>query len=415
MEPQGDLLEAEKKNFDFFLSLPEADRTQIKVNAKTSQLMQPLFEFSGACLGCGETPYIKLITQLCGDRTLIANATGCSSIYGGNLPTTPYTTNADGRGPAWANSLFEDNAEFGLGLRLAVENNTRHARALVTALASAIGDDLASGLLNSRNTEEVEIRAQRERIDALKAKLKGIASPEARRLEVIADYLVEKVIWIIGGDGWAYDIGYGGLDHVIASGRNINILVMDTEVYSNTGGQQSKATPMAAAAKFAVAGKERPKKDLGLIAMSYGNVYVANVASGAKDQQTVRAIQDAMSFDGPSIIIAYSHCIAHGYDMADALDQQRLAVISGYWPLYRYDPRKLGTPEGALTIDSNEPNTPLFDYMKRETRFTTVQRQNPERFASMVEEAEMQIRRRYATLKKLASPDLIPPARTAAE
>ena len=402
MVAQREVVEAERANFDFFLSLPEADRNWLKANVKSTQFMQPLIEYSGACLGCGETPYLKLITQIWGDRTMIANATGCSSIYGGNLPTTPYTVNPDGRGPAWANSLFEDNAEFGLGFRLALDQHVAQAKALVKALAPRIGERLANDLLHAPQNEEVLVAAQRERVRALRQALATIKGGEARRLELLADYLVDKVVWIAGGDGWAYDIGFGGLDHVLASGRNVNILVMDTEVYSNTGGQQSKATPMGAAAKFAVAGKALPKKDLGMIAMSYGNAYVASVAFGSKDAQTVRALVDAVSYDGPSIVIAYSHCIAHGYDMAHGLDQQKLAVQTGYWPLYRYDPRKLGTAAGPLAVDSQEPAGALADYMALETRFQVVEKQDPERFKMLLGNAEHEIRRRYALLKRLA-------------
>ncbi|MBW7850897.1 MAG: pyruvate:ferredoxin (flavodoxin) oxidoreductase [Rhodospirillales bacterium] len=402
MHPQRELVDAERDNFAFFCGLPEGDRNWLKANVKSTQFMEPLIEYSGACLGCGETPYIKMITQLFGDRTLVANATGCSSIYGGNLPTTPYTVNADGRGPAWSNSLFEDNAEFGLGFRLAIDQHATQAKDLLKALAPRIGERLVNDLLHAPQNEEILIAAQRERVRALRQALAGIKGPEARRLELLADYLVQKVVWIIGGDGWAYDIGFGGLDHVLASGRNVNILVMDTEVYSNTGGQQSKATPLAAAAKFAVAGKALPKKDLGMMAMSYGNAYVANVAFGSKDAQTVRALVDAVSYDGPSIVIAYSHCIAHGYDMAHALDQQKLAVQSGYWPLYRYDPRKLGTTEGPLALDSQEPALPLSQFLAIEGRFKVVQNQDAARFNELVDVAEQEIRRRYALLRRLA-------------
>ncbi len=402
MVPQMGIMEAEKKNFDFFLELPEVDRTALKLtNVKATQLLQPLFEFSGACSGCGETPYIKMVTQLFGDRALIANATGCSSIYGGNLPTTPYCANDDGRGPAWANSLFEDNAEFGLGFRLAVDFHTQQARILVKQLASQIGEQLATELLHPGANDEAGIAKQRALVAQLKQKLLGLTSPEAARLLLAADYLVEKQVWIFGGDGWAYDIGYGGLDHVLASGRNVNILVMDTEVYSNTGGQASKSTPMAATAKFATAGKALGKKDLGMQAISYGNVYVASVAFGSKDQQSVRAILDAASYDGVSLIIAYSHCIAHGYDMAAGLDQQILAVKSGYWPLYRFDPRKFGTDEGPMTLDSGEPTASLEEYMKLESRFQTTKRQNPARFADMVKQSEVLLRRRYDMLKRM--------------
>jgi len=403
MAPMPPLLADERANFDFFLKLPEADRTVIKPNTvKASQFLQPLFEFSGACLGCGETPYIKLITQLFGDRTMIANATGCSSIYGGNLPTTPYTVNADGRGPAWANSLFEDNAEFGLGFRLALDRHADQAKILLRGLASTLDERLVNELLHSPQLDETAIANQRARVLALRQALRGNNSPEARRLDLLADYLVEKMVWIIGGDGWAYDIGYGGLDHVLASGRNVNLLVMDTEVYSNTGGQQSKATPKAAAAKFATAGKTLAKKDLGMQAISYGNVYVASIAFGSKDQQTVRAILDAAAYEGPSIVIAYSHCIAHGYDLSAGLDQQKLAVQTGYWPLYRYDPRKLGTAEGPLTLDSAPPSIPLNDFVKNETRFRSVEAMDPQRYSGLLADAEVELRRRYEMLRRIA-------------
>jgi pyruvate-ferredoxin/flavodoxin oxidoreductase len=402
MAPQRTLVEAERENYDFFLKLPEVDRTQLKLNnVKATQLLQPLIEYSGACLGCGETPYLKLITQLYGDRALIANATGCSSIFGGNLPTTPYCANEEGRGPAWANSLFEDNAEFGLGFRLAVDRHGEHAKHLLKGMIGKIDERLVNEIIHSVQDDELGIARQRERVAELKKQLLGLSSPEAARLLLLADYLVKKQIWITGGDGWAYDIGFGGLDHVLASGRNLNILVMDTEVYSNTGGQQSKATPMGAAAKFAVAGKALNKKDLGLQAISYGSVYVASVAFGSKDQQSVRAILDAASYDGVSLIIAYSHCIAHGYDLAHGLDQQALAVKSGYWPLYRYDPRKLGTSEGPLALDSTEPSIGLMEYMKLETRFQSVRSQDPERFDAMIKKSEIDIRRRYDMLKRM--------------
>ncbi len=346
MAPQPPIRERERANWDFFLTLPEIDRTKLNTAAvKDTQLLQPLFEFSGACSGCGETPYLKLLTQLFGDRALVANATGCSSIYGGNLPTTPWSCNTEGRGPAWSNSLFEDNAEFGLGMRVTLDKQEEYARELVTALAAHIGQELASDILNASRSGEVAILAQRERIGRLKAtllRLEDEAEPEiaakARQLVSVADTLLKRSVWIVGGDGWAYDIGFGGLDHVLASERNVNILVLDTEVYSNTGGQASKSTPRAAVAKFAARGKSTPKKDLGMLAMAYGNVYVARVAMGASDQQTLRAFLDAEAYDGPSLIIAYSHCIAHGIDMRKGLDQQRLAVQSGYWPLFRYNP-----------------------------------------------------------------------------
>jgi pyruvate-ferredoxin/flavodoxin oxidoreductase len=402
MHPQRPLREPEAANFAFFLSLPEVDRGKVKLDVKGAQFFQPLFEFSGACAACGETPYVKLMTQLFGDRLLVANATGCSSIYGGNLPTAPYTTNPDGRGPAWSNSLFEDNAEFGFGMRLAVDKNLEQASELLARLAGAIGDELVAGLLKADQSTEAGIAEQRQRVVALRQKLAGIKSPEARWLENIADFLAKKSVWIVGGDGWAYDIGYGGLDHVLAMGRDVNVLVLDTEVYSNTGGQQSKATPLGASAKFAMAGRERPKKDLGMIAMAYGNVYVAHVAFGAKDAQTVRAFQEADSFNGPSIIIAFSHCIAHGYDLASALEQQKLAADTGYWPLYRFDPRRLAAGDNPLQLDSPHPKLDLGKYMNNETRFRVVEQQNPERFRHLLAMAQKEVTMRFSVYEQLA-------------
>ncbi len=416
MEDKTPILEVERTNWDFFLTLPEVDKEKLGApTVKSAQLLQPLFEFSGACLGCGETPYLKLMTQLWGDRLMIANATGCSSIYGGNLPSTPYSVNAEGRGPAWANSLFEDNAEFGFGFRLALDRHKDHARILLTALAGQgkVPERLANEIAHADQSTEVLIAVQRTRIEELRRQLSPINDPLARRLEQVADYLVEKVVWIVGGDGWAYDIGFGGLDHVFASGKNVNILVMDTEVYSNTGGQQSKATPIGASAKFATAGKTLPKKDLGMMAMAYEDVYVANIAFGSKDVQTVRAFQDAVSWPGVSLIVAYSHCIAHGYDLAHGLDQQKMAVDAGYWPLYRWDPRKLGTNESPLTLDSKEPNGHLAEFMKGEARFQMVERADPERYRGLVNTAEANIRRRFAMLRRFAGlPDVVPPPKS---
>ena len=398
----NDRVEVERLNFDFFLDIPEADRTSVKLDVKGSQLLQPLFEFSGACTGCGETPYIKLVTQLFGDRALIANATGCSSIYGGNLPSTPYCVNADGRGPAWANSLFEDNAEFGLGLRLSVDQQREQAQTLLKLLASDVGNDLAEAILNAEEVTEAGIASQRERIAILREKLRGIESRVANRLFLLADALVRKSVWIFGGDGWAYDIGFGGLDHVIASGRDVNILVLDTEVYSNTGGQQSKSTPIGASAKFASSGKAIPKKDLGAIAMTYGNVYVAQIAFGAKDVHTVKVMQEAESYRGPSIIIAYSHCIAHGYDLANGLDQQKLAVETGYWPLYRYDPRLKDEGKNPFQLDSTPPKGSISQYMRNETRFRAVEREYPQRFAELSKMAQQFVTDRYARYQQIA-------------
>jgi pyruvate-ferredoxin/flavodoxin oxidoreductase len=417
MHPQAPLRDTERANYDFFLDLPEVDRTAVvKLDHKSSQFLEPLFEYSGACAGCGETPYLKLLTQLFGDRLLIANATGCSSIYGGNLPTTPYTTNRDGRGPAWSNSLFEDNAEFGFGFRLALDAHVAGARTLVQRLASKIGEGLAAALLDANQSGEAGIAAQRERVEALRRQLGDIPHPDARHLETIADYLVKKSVWLVGGDGWAYDIGYGGLDHVLANRRDVNILVLDTEVYSNTGGQQSKSTPLGASAKFAASGKPVGKKDLGLLANMYGHVYVARVAFGAKMVQTAQAFLEAESYAGPSLIIAYSHCIAHGYDMANGAAQQKLAVDSGVWPLYRFDPRRLVKGEPPLHLDYGPPKAPVADYMRNESRFRMVERIDPARYKSFVAESQAAAQRRYAVYQQLAgiTVPVIPQAEEAA-
>ena len=404
MEPQAPLRDNERANYDFFLNLPELDRAEVvRLDHKGSQFLEPLFEYSGACAGCGETPYLKLLTQLFGDRLLIANATGCSSIYGGNLPTTPYTTNREGRGPAWSNSLFEDNAEFGFGFRLALDAHQNAVRTLVLHLASDIGDDLVTDLLNANQDNEAGIFAQRERVRALREKLTALNSAEARKLDQLADYLVKKSVWLVGGDGWAYDIGYGGLDHVLANRRNVNILVLDTEVYSNTGGQQSKATPLGASAKFAAGGKSVGKKDLGLLASMYGHVYVARVAFGAKMVQTAQAFQEAESYDGPSLIIAYSHCIAHGYDMAQGAAQQKLAVESGVWPLYRFDPRRLVKGEAPLNLDYGPPKPKVAEYMRNESRFRVIERADPARFKHFLDEAQAAAERRYSGYQQLAT------------
>ncbi|MDR0901868.1 MAG: pyruvate:ferredoxin (flavodoxin) oxidoreductase [Opitutaceae bacterium] len=379
MAPQIPLRDQERDNFNFFLSLPQVDRAKFKGDTpKNVQFFEPLFEFSGACAGCGETPYIKLLTQLFGDRAVIANATGCSSIYGGNLPTTPYTVNAEGRGPAWANSLFEDNAEFGLGMRLSLDNAASRARRLLVRLAEKVGADLATALLDANQSGDAAIAEQRARVAALLEKLKGIDDPAARELATVAGHLVSKTVWILGGDGWAYDIGYGGLDHVIASGRNVNIMVLDTEVYSNTGGQCSKSTPLGAVAKFAAAGKPGGKKNLGMLAMTYGNVYVASVALGARDAQTLNAIREAESYDGPSLIIAFSHCIAHGFNLTQGMDHQKLAVDTGYWPLYRYDPRRAAKGENPLVLDSAAPKTELTALTRSENRYAQLARRTPD-------------------------------------
>jgi pyruvate-ferredoxin/flavodoxin oxidoreductase len=389
MVAQPPLREAEAANWDFFLTIPETDRKLLSPNqVKDIQLLRPLFEFSGACSGCGETPYLKLLTQLFGDRVMIGNATGCSSIYGGNLPTTPYCTNDEGRGPSWSNSLFEDNAEFGLGQRLAADKQNEYARELVWKLGFQIGEELAQALINADQKTEQGIFAQRERVAILKDKLKTIEGREARDLLSLADALVRKSVWIIGGDGWAYDIGYGGLDHVLASGRNVNILVLDTEVYSNTGGQASKSTPRGAVAKFAAGGKPSGKKDLALIAMSYGSVYVAKIAMGSSDMHTVKAFNEAEAYDGPSLIIAYSHCIAHGYDMSYGMEQQKKAVNSGHWPLFRYNPDLVAQNKNPFQLDSKAPTISLKDYIYNETRYTMLAKSDPEQAQKLYQLAQ---------------------------
>jgi pyruvate-ferredoxin/flavodoxin oxidoreductase len=403
MAPQPPLRDEERDNYRFFLDLPEVDRTRVKSDVKSTQFFEPLFEYSGACAGCGETPYLKLLTQLIGDRLVVANATGCSSIYGGNLPTTPYTTNRDGRGPAWANSLFEDNAEFGYGLRLALDQHATRARELVQTLAAQLPSGLAAAILAADQATETGIGAQRERVAALRRHLELLGDSRSAALQLVADYLVRKSVWIVGGDGWAYDIGYGGLDHVLASGANVNVLVLDTEVYSNTGGQQSKATPTGAAAKFAVAGKGGAKKDLGLMAMSYGHVYVAQVAFGARDAQTLKAFQDAEAYDGPALIIAYSHCIAHGYDMAHGLEHQRLAADTGYWPLYHFDPRRTRDGQPGLVLDSPPPRADVSTLMASETRFQLTDQHDHDRYQVLVDRARHQIARRVALYRELAA------------
>jgi pyruvate-ferredoxin/flavodoxin oxidoreductase len=404
MASQPPLREQERENWNFFLELPEMDRSPLSLGqVKDTQLLEPLFEFSGACAGCGETPYIKLMTQLFGDRCLIANATGCSSIYGGNLPTTPYTMNHQGLGPSWSNSLFEDNAEFGLGMRLAADKQADYARHLLARSASQIGEDLAAQILAAGQVTEDDIKKQRERVQTLKEKLSGLDVPEARDLLKVADYLVKKDVWIVGGDGWAYDIGYGGLDHVLASGKNINVLVLDTEVYSNTGGQMSKATPRAAVAKFAAGGKENRKKDLAMMAMTYGNVYVANVAMGGNDTQTIKAFLEAEAYDGPSLIIAYSHCIAHGYDLAFGMEQQKAAVQSGYWPLFRFNPALARDGKNPLHIDSRPPSLPLEKYVYNETRYTMLVKSRPEVASQALKLAEEDVKARWELYEKWAA------------
>ena len=396
MMPQPPIRDQEAQNWDFFLGLPETDRRVLNVGqVKDAQLLEPLFEFSGACAGCGETPYLKLMSQLFGDRTIIANATGCSSIYGGNLPTTPWTVNREGRGPAWSNSLFEDNAEFGLGIRLALDKQGEYARELLTRLAPTVGDELVRDLLNARQSTEAGIREQRERVRILKARLEGVDTADARDLLAVADALVKKSVWIVGGDGWAYDIGYGGLDHVLASGHNVNLLVLDTEVYSNTGGQASKATPRGAVAKFAAAGKATPKKDLAMMAMTYGYVYVARIAMGGSDTQTIKAFLEAEAYEGPSLIIAYSHCIAHGYDLAHGMEQQKAAVLSGYWPLFRYNPDLVKEGKNPLHLDSKPPTLPLEKYIYNETRYTMLAQSKPDQARWLLQLAQEDVRARW--------------------
>ena len=395
-------LEEQKACWKFFETLPYVKRTEVAKNLpKTTQLIQPLFEFSGACAGCGETPYVKLLTQLFGDRMVVANATGCSSIYSGNLPTTPYAKDEKGHGPAWANSLFEDNAEFGLGMRFSIDQQTRFAKDLLEGLKDKVGE-VAYRILSNPQATDIEIDDQRANVKALREKLADIDTPEAKHLNKLADYLIKKSVWILGGDGWAYDIGFGGLDHAIASGRNINILVMDTGVYSNTGGQQSKATPMGASAKFATAGKALPKKDLGMIAMSYGNVYVAQVAFGANDAQVIKAMNEAEAYDGPSIIIAYSHCIAQGFNLADGLSHQKNAVETGSWPLYRYNPENIKEGKAPLMLDSKAPSKPLSDYMSNETRFQIVNKQNPERYETLLNKAQENVKEKRSLLEHMS-------------
>ena len=403
MLPQPPIREQERVNYDFFLALPEADRRGVKIDTvKGSQFLQPLFEYSGACSGCGETPYVKLATQLFGDRMVVANATGCSSIYGGNLPTTPWAANKDGRGPAWSNSLFEDNAEFGLGMRLTIDKHTEMARELVQALASTIGDDPAKEILGANQSDESGIYEQRQRVDALKKKLTGIKTAEAKNLLSLADNLVKKSVWIMGGDGWAYDIGFGGLDHVLASGKNVNILVLDTEVYSNTGGQMSKSTPRSAVAKFAAGGKPTAKKDLGLIAMSYGNIYVAQVAMGSNDTQTIKAFMEAEAYDGPSLIIAYSHCIAHGIDMMKGMVNQKAAVESGHWPLYRYNPMAAHEGKNPFKLDSKPPKIRFEDYAYMEARYKMLTKINPEAAKQLMALAQEDVTTRWKLYEDMA-------------
>jgi pyruvate-ferredoxin/flavodoxin oxidoreductase len=413
MVSQPPIRESERENWEFFLTLPEADRTMIPLNqVKYNQLLRPLFEFSGACAGCGETPYLKLMSQLFGDRTIIANATGCSSIYGGNLPTTPWAQDDNGRGPAWSNSLFEDNAEFGFGMRVALDQRIEAATGLLRRLREIIGERLCDAILYADQLTEADLQAQRGRVAELKGRLQELldgdetdveaVKPELANLLSAADVLVKKDVWIVGGDGWAYDIGYGGLDHVLASGRNVNVLVLDTEVYSNTGGQMSKATPRGAVAKFAAAGKPLPKKDLGMLAVSYGNIYVARVAFGSNDAQTIRAFVEAEAYDGPSLILAYSHCIAHGYDLKLGLSQQKAAVTSGYWPLFRYNPERAEQGLNPFQLDSRPPKSSLKEYMYKEGRFEMLRKSHPDRAAKLLELAQADVDNRWAEYSRLA-------------
>jgi len=408
MRPQAPLRLPERDNWNFFLNLPELDRRKVKTTQlRQQQLLRPLFEFSGACAGCGETPYIKMLSQLFGDRAVIANATGCSSIYGGNMPTTPYCVDKNGRGPAWCNSLFEDNAEFGLGFRVSLDKQKEFATELAKKLAPQLGDDLVTGIVNADQTNEAGIYDQRERVAALKQKLSKLDSPEVKLLLGLADQLVRKSVWIVGGDGWAYDIGYGGLDHVLATGRDVNVLVLDTEVYSNTGGQMSKSTPRGAVAKFAAGGKAMGKKDLGLIAMTYGHIYVASVALGAKDEQALRAFVEAESYPGPSLIIGYSHCIAHGVaiDMGVGARQQKLAVETGQWLLYRFDPRRAAAGENPLQLDSQAAKAKLQDYLLTENRFKMLTKSKPEEAKKLFAQAQVDAERRWKFYQFLSGRD----------
>jgi pyruvate-ferredoxin/flavodoxin oxidoreductase len=406
MKDRLEHLEAGRESVRFFETLPWADRTRVNfANVRGVQFLEPLFEFSGACAGCGETPYLKLLSQLFGDRLQIANATGCSSIYGGNLPTTPWAANADGRGPAWANSLFEDNAEFGLGYRIAIDSQTTLAQALARKLAGTLGDDLVTAILDAPQITESDFRVQRQRVSAVKAKLAGATDPDAANLLALADFLVRRSVWIIGGDGWAYDIDYGGLDHVLASGKNVKVLVLDTEVYSNTGGQASKATPLGASAKFAAAGKTIPRKDLALMAIAYGSVYVAQIAMGANNEQALVAMREAESYSGPSLILAYSQCIAHGTDMRHGMKQAARAVAAGHWPLFRFDPTMRGRGMNPFRLDSPRPRIPLEEYRYNEVRFKAVAQANPDAAKRMLDQSQRALLERYQVYEDLASRD----------
>ena len=407
MTDKRPILEQERRNIEFFESLAWNDRATVDFSSvRGAQFLQPLFEFSGACAGCGETPYVRLLSQLFGPRLIVANATGCSSIYGGNLPTTPWSKNDEGSGPAWSNSLFEDNAEFGLGMRIAADHHMTIAKELVTALKEEIGHELADHLVHTGQRVGSEIRRQRRRVRMLRKRLEELTArhdnPKATALLSIVDHLIRRSIWLVGGDGWAYDIGSGGLDHVLASGRNVNVLVMDTEVYSNTGGQMSKATPLGASAKFASAGKRIGKKDLALQAIANGNVYVAQVAMGANPQQTLLAMREAEEYNGPSLILAYSHCIAHGYDLKDGLRQQQLAVASGYWPLLRYNPALRTAGKMPFVLDSPRPTIPLRDYAYNENRYRVLRKSNPEEAERLMQMAQETVHRRWANYEYLS-------------
>jgi pyruvate-ferredoxin/flavodoxin oxidoreductase len=406
MVDQPPLRESESENWDFFMSIPNPDRTSMKLNRiKDSQFLEPLFEFSGACAGCGETPYVKLLSQLFGDRSYIANATGCSSIYGGNLPTTPWKVNEDGHGPTWSNSLFEDNAEFGLGMRLTVDKQREYALELLVQFKDKVGEDLVDEIVNADQSTEAGVDEQRARVEIVREKIKGEKGRKAKDLLSIADKLVRKNVWIVGGDGWAYDIGYGGLDHVLASGRNVNVLVLDTQVYSNTGGQSSKATPLGAVARFAESGKGIPRKDLGMMAMNYGYVYVAQVAMGHSDTQTLRAFREAEAYDGPSLILAYSPCIEHGIDMADGLSQQDLAVKSGIWPLFRYNPDRVDEGKNPLQLDSKAPSIPVMEYAYNELRYRSLLKSNEERAEKLMKAAQKEIDKRWSLYDQMSKMD----------
>jgi pyruvate-ferredoxin/flavodoxin oxidoreductase len=405
LQPKEDLAEKERENIAFFETLPVNDRARVDfANVRGVQFLEPLFEFSGACAGCGETPYLKLLSQLFGDRLMVANATGCSSIYGGNLPVTPWTKNGEGRGPAWSNSLFEDNAEFGLGFRIAADTHLELAHSLLRSLAPELGAAVVEAILNAPQIQESEIRAQRIRVAELKTRLLKLQAETqaARDLLSVVDHLVRRSVWIVGGDGWAYDIGYGGLDHVLASGRNVNILVLDTEVYSNTGGQASKATPLGAIAKFAAAGKRTARKDLALQAVAYGNVYVAQVAMGANPQQTLQAFREAEAYEGPSLILAYSHCIAHGFDLRYGMQQQDKAVASGYWPLLRYDPAMREIGQAPFRLDSPRPTLPFKDYAYNELRYRALAASRPAEADALLKQAQRAVLEKYRNYEEFA-------------